>query len=53
MCINNNNAVINIITEGSKSLFYSSKLPRARERTSAKFIDLSGKRPQKGSTALP
>jgi hypothetical protein len=28
-----------IIMEGSKTLFYSSKLPQARERISSKFID--------------
>jgi len=28
-----------IIMEGSKTLFYSSKLPQARERISSNFID--------------
>jgi len=38
--------------EGSKTIFFSSKSPRTRERISSKFIDSLGTRSQKGSPAL-
>jgi len=38
--------------EGSKTLLYSSKLPRPRQSTSLKFIDNLGMHPQNGSPAL-
>jgi len=38
--------------EGSKTLFYSSKSPKAQERVSSKFIDDLGTCPQKGSQAF-
>ena len=40
--------------EGSKTLFYSSKFPEARERISSKFIDNLGRltRPRKFSAGL-
>ena len=40
------------ITEGSKTIFCSSKSPRERERISSKCIDSLGTRPQEGSPAL-
>jgi hypothetical protein len=38
--------------EDSKTLFYSLEFPRARERTSSKFIDNLGTCPQEGLPAL-
>ena len=38
--------------EGSKTLFYSSKLPWLCESISSKFIDNLGMHPQNGSPAL-
>jgi hypothetical protein len=39
--------------KGSKTLFFSSKAPWARQRISSKFTDSLGTRPQKCSPVLP